>query len=481
MRPSRWRPWMTIAARRSFGPTTSAGSTAPSAGGALVRGLPAARGQPRVPPGCPLLRSSGLQTAAAGGLPRLHDAASASAPSAEAGRSAQRRGAGDVTEGERGGPPSLEPAQGHVRHHRPQRRAVHAVLPALAVSLRSRDHRRRGRPRERPRRLDPGRPLDRRHAWRLSIASRRRRTPTTRCRSSSVTGPWPQKDELGNSKTPQCARLRRTSDGRLPLAGRHRRVLPPRGHAPRARHALRRPGHHARCRSTCIRSGAAIDYVSDGWYWRTRQHHLPSPVQVGARLSLRDAPAARPSPTSEGRDLRRLRWISGDEMARHGIRLYHYDHVFPHQVRNKAAFYRRQAPRVCADIEAWAEAGYFTLRRPYHVERHYWLPAWIERYDGPHPPEAVRMMDDIRLGQARRGTAAHRRHRAPAAFARYRAGRTALKALDPVDRAWRWGKLQAVRASHVPGKLRQLAGSPRGEPRAPHPGHDARDRGGGPE
>jgi hypothetical protein len=122
-------------------------------------------------------------------------------------------------------------------------------------------------------------------------------------------------------------------------------------------------------------------------------------------------------------------------------------------VRNKALFYRRQAPRVCAEINEWAEAGYFTLARPFHVERHYWLPAWIERYDGPHPPEALRMMEDIRAGkldvELRRTDDIERLLRSR----RYWAGRTALKALDPVDRAWRWSKRQTVRASHVPRKV----------------------------
>jgi len=221
-------------------------------------------------------------------------------------------------------------------------------------------------------------------------------------------------------------------------------------------------------------------YVSDGWYWRRGSvtFHRLFKWGPGYRYVTHQPPTVA---DERGRDLRSLKWVSGDEMAHHGIRMYHYDHVFPHQVRNKAAFYRRQAPRVCTDIEAWAEAGYFTLRRPYHVERHYWFPAWIERYDGPHPPEAVRMMDDIRSGkldvELRRTDDIERL----LGSRRYWAGRTALKALDHVDRAWRWCKLQYVRASHVPGKLRQLTGSPRGEPRAPHPGHDARDRGGGPE
>lgn len=145
-------------------------------------------------------------------------------------------------------------------------------------------------------------------------------------------------------------------------------------------------------------------------------------------------------------------------MARRGVRLYHYDHVFPLQVRNKALFYRRQAPRVCAEINEWAEAGYFKLTRPYHVERHYWLPAWIERYEGPHPPEALHMMEDIRAGnfdvELRRTDDIERLLHSPG----YWAGRTALKALDPVDRARLWAKLQGIRASHVPRRVAEATG-----------------------
>ena len=81
------------------------------------------------------------------------------------------------------------------------------------------------------------------------------------------------------------------------------------------------------------------------------------------------------------------------------------------------------------------------------------MPAWIERYDGPHPPETLRMMEDIRAGkldvELRRTDDIERLLHSR----RYWAGRTALKALDPVDRAWRWSKRQTVRASHGPRKV----------------------------
>ncbi len=269
-------------------------------------------------------------------------------------------------------------------------------------------------------------------------------------------GPWPQKDELGNSKTPQSRAYAERATGdylwqvdidEFYRPEEMRRVLDMLSANPDV---------------TAVSFNVhpfwgGFDYVSDGWYWRRghRTFHRLFKWGEGYRYVTHQPPTVA---DAEGRDLRELRWVSGDTMARHGIRLYHYDHVFPQQVRNKALFYRRQAPRVCAEINEWAEAGYFQLARPYHVERHYWLPAWVERYEGPHPPEALRMLEDIRAGkldvELRRTDDVERLLRSP----RYRAGRVVMKTLDPIDRARRWSKLQAVRASHVPGKVAEAAG-----------------------
>jgi len=286
-------------------------------------------------------------------------------------------------------------------------------------------------------------------------------------------GPWPQKDELGNSKTPQSRAYAERATGdylwqvdidEFYRPEEMRRVLG----------MLSADPAISAVSFNVYPFWGGFDYVSDGWYWRRKgiTFHRLFRWGPGYRYVTHQPPTVA---DGLGRDLRDLKWVSGDVMARHGIRLYHYDHVFPHQVRTKALFYRRQAPRVCAEINEWAEAGFFALRRPYHVERHYWFPAWVERYEGPHPPEAVRMMDDIRSGklavELRRTDDIERLLRSP----RYRAGKAALKALEPVDRRWRWGKLQALRASHVPRKLAEVAGlrEPVPKPRRGGPGDKA--------
>lgn len=280
-------------------------------------------------------------------------------------------------------------------------------------------------------------------------------------------GPWPQKDELGNSKTPQSRAYAERATGdylwqvdidEFYRPEEMRTVLD----------LLKGDPDVTAVSFNVHPFWGAYRYVSDGWYWR-RGHitfHRLFKWGPGYRYVTHQPPTVA---DGRGRDLRTQKWVSGDEMARRGVRLYHYDHVFPLQVRNKALFYRRQAPRVCAEINEWAEAGYFELTRPYHVERHYWLPAWIERYDGPHPPEALRMMEDIRAGkldvELRRTDDIERLLHSPG----YRVGRTALKALDPVDRARRWSKLQGIRASHVPRKVAEATGlrAKRPEPASP--------------
>ena len=269
-------------------------------------------------------------------------------------------------------------------------------------------------------------------------------------------GPWPQKDEFGNSKTPQSrAYAERATGDYLWQVDIDEFYRPEEMQA--VFDMLAGDPEITAVSFNVHPFWGGYQYVSDGWYWRRGSitFHRLFRWGPGYRYVTHQPPTVA---DERGRNLRRLRWVDGDQMASRGVRLYHYDHVFPLQIRNKALFYRRQAPQVCADIEEWARDSYFSLRRPYHVERHYWLPAWIERYDGPHPPEALRMMDDIRSGrldvELRPTDDIERLLRSR----RYRAGKTALKALFPADQAWRWCRRQAVRASHAPGKLAKVSG-----------------------
>lgn len=99
-----------------------------------------------------------------------------------------------------------------------------------------------------------------------------------------------------------------------------------------------------------------------------------------------------------GTDLRKINWIKGSKLRRKGIFMFHYSHLFPWQVKQKTMVYKDEKPDGCADIIEWAQNNYFKISNPFNIERHYWLPSWLERYSGEHPTEAINMMNDIRSG-----------------------------------------------------------------------------------
>ena len=82
-----------------------------------------------------------------------------------------------------------------------------------------------------------------------------------------------------------------------------------------------------------------------------------------------------------------------------GIAMYHYSHLLPSQMEQKAHVYRGQEPGSLGESLNWFEDSYLTLLARI-VERHYYWPSWLERYDGPHPPQVDAMMDDIAAGDS---------------------------------------------------------------------------------
>lgn len=186
---------------------------------------------------------------------------------------------------------------------------------------------------------------------------------------------------------------------------------------------------------------------------------------------------------SEGRDLRTLNWVQPETTRRLGIVMRHYSHLLPSQMEQKARVYRRQDPKGLGESLTWYEQSYLTLRRPYHVERHYYWPSWLQRYDGPHPPQVLAMMDDIAAGrldvQLRPTDDAERLLRSPW----YPVGAQGLRAVEPVRRLWRFGRppLAGLLHGRVPKRLRRLWEEPQhASPRAESDGPSERLTGTGP-
>jgi len=177
-----------------------------------------------------------------------------------------------------------------------------------------------------------------------------------------------------------------------------------------------------------------LDYRIDGWYQRRGGASPPRLFRWGPGYRYAKH---RPATVLDdrGRDVRSLEWLDGPAMELLGVRLFHYSLLFPQQVLAKAE-YLRNAPHAGirqAHMRQWMMDSYFTLRRPYRVHAAFTEPSWLERYEGPHPAEVLRMMDDIRAG---RTSAALRPTEDVEALLRswwYPVGRGLYKALFPAS------------------------------------------------
>ena len=143
-----------------------------------------------------------------------------------------------------------------------------------------------------------------------------------------------------------------------------------------------------------------------------------------------------------GRDLRRLRWLDGRELARQGIHLYHYSLLFPKQVREKCSYYARGELFARPHAERWARECFERLGRPWRVHNVYDHPSWLERFHGEHPRAVLEMMEDVRAGRVAAELRDCRDVEALLATRRYRLGRALLEAAQPLDAfAWRFAPL----------------------------------------
>jgi glycosyltransferase involved in cell wall biosynthesis len=99
-----------------------------------------------------------------------------------------------------------------------------------------------------------------------------------------------------------------------------------------------------------------------------------------------------------GKELHTLNWMRGEHLAKKGVYMYHYSLLFPWQVKQKTLLYQNERPDNCSEIVNWAENNYFQLKNPYRVHNLYKSPSWLERFHGSHPPEIIRMMEEIDRG-----------------------------------------------------------------------------------
>lgn len=96
------------------------------------------------------------------------------------------------------------------------------------------------------------------------------------------------------------------------------------------------------------------------------------------------------------RDLFELRPLHGSKLKEEGILLYHYSLVFPKQVLEKTNYYSRAAwAQHARQAESWAQTSYLKLQHPFRVHNVYQSISWLERFKGQHPPEILRLRQDL--------------------------------------------------------------------------------------
>ena len=141
----------------------------------------------------------------------------------------------------------------------------------------------------------------------------------------------------------------------------------------------------------------SLDYIADCWALRSGAAEFHRLFKRGPQYKY----VKHEPPTvvdGQGKDLRTLKWVRGESLAKKGIYMYHYSLLFPWQVKQKTLLYQNERPDYCSKIVSWAENNYFQLKNPYRVHNIPGSPSWLERFQGSHPPEVFRMMEDIDRG-----------------------------------------------------------------------------------
>ncbi len=191
-----------------------------------------------------------------------------------------------------------------------------------------------------------------------------------------------------------------------------------------------------------------FDYTTDGWYLRRGAgiYHRLFKWGPGFQYVTHRPPTVH---DPKARDLRTLKWLKGERLARHGIYLYHYSLVFPTQVIEKCEYYSRAAWANRRGARAWVESNFLALKHPFRVHNVYDYPSWVERFRGRHPPQIEILRQNIRSGalpiELRNVSDVERLLDSPA----YKLGRGLLKMLDYGDRGARAMVRAAYRSARV--------------------------------
>ena len=209
-------------------------------------------------------------------------------------------------------------------------------------------------------------------------------------------GFWPKKDELGRDRTPQSRAYAERAKGNYlwqididefyKAQDMHKLI-----------DMLKQDPSITAVSFPYINFWGDLHYKIDGWNLRRGASYCHRLFKWNSNFYyLTHEP---PTIIDENKvDLRNINWVKGYKLKRRKIYMYHYPQLFPLQVKQKILVYKDEKPDGCSDILEWAENNYFKITNPFNIERHYWLPSWLERYSGDHPVEVYNMMNDIKTG-----------------------------------------------------------------------------------
>lgn len=193
----------------------------------------------------------------------------------------------------------------------------------------------------------------------------------------------------------------------------------------------------------------APDYAVDSWYLRRGADVYHRLFKWGAGYTY----VTHRPPTvhnAEGQDMRELHWLSAEDMAQHGIYMYHYSLLLPKQVIEKCDYYSNAEWAKRQGALDWAHHAYLSLNRPYHVHNIDDYPGWLYRYEGQHPPQLLAMWEAITADDADFETRPTDDIEALLSSTSYKIGRWIVKHSDRPAQRWK------VTRRHIKRLLAQL-------------------------
>lgn len=103
----------------------------------------------------------------------------------------------------------------------------------------------------------------------------------------------------------------------------------------------------------------------------------------------------------QGKDLRKLKWLSAPQRDGTPILLHHYSYVFPKQALQKVGYYSQV---IWTDSfkrnQQWYEQNYLGLEEPLFLgEKGRPILQWLQRFGGQHPPAIEQLRADLDSGQ----------------------------------------------------------------------------------